>query len=124
MSEDLNRDLLIALKALLYVNDHSSRMSYAVIDPVDGFVRDVIERAELRPSSKGVIRHNSIPEGWYDDVKNNASPSPLALLAAAHEANGNHPILTSFRLPEVDLEDYISKTALAPAPATPSSPRP
>jgi hypothetical protein len=126
MSEDINRDILVALKALLWIKDNPHGLTYGITDPVQDFARRTIERAEFREENRN-IAFNGVPEGWYDDVKEKTSPHPLALLASACEARGKSGVLSDYGIVPADLDAYIERTAISGEPsvaASPSSPKP
>ena len=126
MSEEINKDILVALKALLYIRDNPHRLTYGIVHPVEDFARKAIERAEFRPES-GKVKINGVPEGWYDDIKEKRSPHPLALLSAACENQGRHGVLSDYGIQPADLEAYFEQTALAdgaPSPEASVNPKP
>ena len=117
MSDELNRDLLIALKALLYIKDNpnGAYLTYGLIDPVIDFARNTIERAEMRPHEK-TYKINGVPEGWYDDIKSGKSPNPLALLQAAYLEKGNPDVFRDYGIKTADLDAYLNTTAISATP--------
>lgn len=112
MSEELNRDVLIALKALLWIRDNPQRLTYGITLPVEEFARQAIERAELREENTKV-KINGVPEGWYDDIKNKRAPHPLALMSAACENRGKPGVLSDYGIEPADLDAYFEQTAFA-----------
>jgi hypothetical protein len=126
MSDEINKDILVALKALLWVRDNPHRLTYGITTPVEDFARQVIERVEFRPQNTSV-KLNGVPEGWYDDVKEKRAVHPLALMAAVCENHGKHGVFDGYGIEPADLEAYFEQTALAetgPSPDRPVQPQP
>ena len=120
MSDEIQKDLLIALKALLYVVDHRSRLTHGVVSRAEDFARAAIDRAELRDENKN-MKFGGVPAGWYGDVYAGHAAEPLALLAAALETR-DPTVLFDIDVEPADLDAYFGQTALAdPSPAEQAS---